>query len=136
MARVLLVANDQIGGSEIADTLEEAGHEVMWCPGPQAPTYVCQGGRGCTCPLTGAADVVVVDGWLASDAKRCGTPSWHLVRYYRSLGLPVVFLVGPDGLPGRVLDPGVQAIPRDARAVLVEWAVREAPLKSAVGRSA
>jgi hypothetical protein len=75
--------------------------------------------------LTDGVDVVVVDGWLDSDIVRRGTPSWHLVQYYRSLGLPVLALVGPDGLPGPLVDE-IQAIPRQADAQLIRQALRDA----------
>jgi hypothetical protein len=70
-------------------------------------------------------DVAIVDGWLESDEVRCGTPSWHLVRYYRALRIPVLALVGPDGLPGPLRDDRVHAIPRAADAQLLKWALRD-----------
>jgi len=114
MSHVLLVMGDRVLGAQLADYLETRDIDVTWCPGPQAPAYVCRGGRGEQCPLTAVADVVVLDGWLASDAHRAGTPSWHMLRYYRQHGLPVVFLVGPDGLPAPIGDPDVRTVPREA----------------------
>lgn len=110
MTRVLLVMGDEGMASQLGQYLESSGLEVTSCPGPQAPAYVCMGGRGVVCPLTSAADVVVLDGWLRSDAVRAGTPSWHMLLYYRRSGLPVVFLVGPDGAP--VADNDVHPLPR------------------------
>src|SRR3954466_9004748 len=97
--RVLLVSSDGGLTGRLADRLETDGFEVTLCPGPLAPDYVCIGPRSDACVLADEADAVVVDGWLKSDQVRHGTPSWHLARYYWGRGLPVVLLVGPDGLP-------------------------------------
>jgi hypothetical protein len=114
VTRVLLVTGDDGAGFRLAEYLESRNLEVMFCPGPVSPSYVCLGGRGAACPLAAAADVVVLDGWLHSDALRAGTPSWHLLLYYRQRGLPVVFLVGPDGLAAPARDADVRTLPRDA----------------------
>jgi len=120
MSEVVVVAADLTFGNQLVTRLNEAGHEVTWCPGPRKPTFVCIGGRGRRCPLAAAADVVVVDGWLRSDEAMCGTPSWHLVQYYIGLGVPVVAIVGPNGLPGPLPDGDVIAVQRSAgcRAVV------------------
>jgi hypothetical protein len=124
MKRVLVVASDIDVGFRASERLEDEGHEVSWCPGPRSPRFTCLGGCGRYCPLAGAADVVVLDGWLDSDLYRRGVPSWHLLRYYRERGLPVVALIGPDGLPGPLNDDGVVALPRDAGAREISGAVR------------
>jgi hypothetical protein len=109
---------------KIWDRLDADGYEVRWCPGPQAPTFVCAGGRGQRCPLPCKSDAVVLDCWLDSDLERAGTPSWHLLCYYHRLGLPVVALVGPDGLPGSVPSEGVVTLRRDATPEEISQAVR------------
>jgi hypothetical protein len=126
MARVLVVASDPDVGARVEAVAERDGHEVVWCGGPRRPRYVCAGGQGRHCALTDGVALVVVDGWLESDIARCGTPSWHLIGYYRGLGIPVLALVGPDGLPGPLADYGTQAIPRDADPQLVRQALRDA----------
>jgi DNA-binding response OmpR family regulator len=78
---------DRIGG-----WLENEGHEVVACPGPSHPDYVCMAGRGVACPLAEAADAVVLDLWLASDRVLMGTPSTQVLSYYLSTGKPVVAL--------------------------------------------
>jgi hypothetical protein len=108
----------------IWDRLETDGYDVRWCPGPQAPLFVCAGGRGQRCPLPCKSDAVVLDCWLDSDLERAGTPSWHLLRYYLELGLPVVALVGPDGLPGSPPEHGVVTLRRDASPEEISQAVR------------
>lgn len=109
---------------KIWDRLDADGYEVRWCPGPQAPTFVCAGGRDQRCPLPCKSDAVVLDCWLDSDLERAGTPSWHLLRYYHRLGLPVVALVGPDGLPGSLPSEGVVTLRRDATPEEISQAVR------------
>lgn len=133
MACVLLVTRDEAIGDAIGDRLEGQGHEVMWCPGPHAPSYLCSGGRGERCGLAATADVVVLDGWLASDEARRGAPSWHLLLYYRNQNVPVVALVGPDGLPGPLRDASVVALPRDTDPAEVVAAVRSLLVSPAGG---
>lgn len=114
MACALVVTGDESIGDPIADALEAEGFEVMWCPGPHEPFFLCAGAHDRHCPLAACADVVVLDGWLASDRLRRGVPSWHLLLYYRNHDVPVVALVGPDGLPASRTDAGVAALPRQA----------------------
>jgi hypothetical protein len=126
MARVLVVAADADVGARATAVAERDGHDVIWCGGPHRPDYICAGGRGEKCALTDGVAVVVVDGWLDSDVARCGTPSWHLISYYRGLGIPVLALVGPDGLPGPLVNYGTQAIPREADPQLMRQALHDA----------
>ncbi len=125
MSTVLVVASSAGGQAErVRAALEAAGHDIIRCSGPHAPTFLCPGAHGQHCGLTGEADLVLLDGWLGSDVERRGVPSWHLLRHYRTLGLPVLVLIGPDGLPARVNDPGVLTLPRNARAAEISDAVR------------
>jgi len=110
-----------------------AGRRLTLCPGARAPTYVCLGGRGKACPLATDADAVVLDAWLPADVMRLGVPSWHLLLYYSRLGLPVVFLVGPDGAPGPAPDASVIMLPRTASAPTIANAL-EAVLEHRAGR--
>jgi hypothetical protein len=81
----------------ISAWLEEEGlTDVMFCPGPGAPDYTCVGGRGASCPLPNAADVVVVDLRLQSDEMLAGTPGWQLMLYYVELGKKVVAISGRE----------------------------------------
>jgi len=112
--RALIVSADRSKRDEIGERLEAAGYSVMECPGPLAPRFVCMGVRCEACPLVDAVDVVVVDGWLASDEQRQGVPSWHLARLYWAAGLPVVFLVGPDGLQAGITNDRLIAVPRSS----------------------
>jgi hypothetical protein len=72
--------------------LEDAGYELVACPGPTAPDYTCIGGREHYCPLLERADVVVLDPWLASDEEGLGTGSDELVELYAGAGRTVIVL--------------------------------------------
>jgi hypothetical protein len=123
VTRVLVVASDSAVGDPVRWQLESSGFDVVRCWGPRPPDFVCAGVRCSRCALAERADVIVLDGWLASDVERMGVPSWHLLRFYRDLGIPVVALLGPDGLPGPLNDPVVSTLDRDADPAEVVRAV-------------
>ena len=123
MERVLIVADDANVAIPLSEELEAHGFDVARCWGPRPPDFVCGGARCGTCALAERADVVVVDGWLASDAARSGVPSDHLVMLYRSMGLPVVALEGPNGSPGPVTSADMVVLSRDASTTAIATAV-------------
>jgi hypothetical protein len=88
--RVLLVEPDPMSRKSYSEWLEEAGHEVMLCPGPTAPDYTCVGGREAECPLIEPADVVILNLDLDSDVHAVGTSSFDLLTLYSDAGKPVV----------------------------------------------
>ena len=125
--KVLVVGYDQRVVDDIRSSLLDRGHDVTVCRGPCGPSYVCAGGRDKYCPFPATSDVVVLDCHLESDGLQLGTPSWHLLLHYRSLGLPVVALAGPDDLP--VLgtgNGGLVVLPRTTEADAVAAAVAAA----------
>jgi len=89
---VLVVEQDAELQERMGRWLEESGFDVLSCPGPSRPDYTCVAGRGRPCPLAGAAEVVVLDLWLASDAVLSGTSSTELLSYYLTSEKPVVAL--------------------------------------------
>jgi len=89
---VLVVEHDVELRDVMGRWLEEAGYDVLACPGPSPPDYTCMAGRGTSCPLAQGADVVVLDLWLASDSVLAGTSSSELIGYYLSSEIPVVGL--------------------------------------------
>ena len=94
---ILVVESDNDERRRISGWLDEAGYaEVMFCPGPAGPDYTCIGGRGRPCPLSDAADVVVVDLHLRSDEVMQGTPGWQLMLFYYEHGKKVVAISGAD----------------------------------------
>jgi hypothetical protein len=87
---VLLVESDEGERERLGQALEEAGYQVIACPGPTAPDYTCIGGREGYCPLLERADVVVLDPWLAGDEFGVGTPPEELFGRYAGSGRTVV----------------------------------------------
>lgn len=123
---VLLVEADAGLRERFGSALEDAGFELIACPGPTGPEYVCIGGREAYCPLLERAKVVVLDPWLAGDEEGIGTSADELVELYAGAGRTVIVL-GPVGwrdpfAPGHVVHLGERPEP----AHVVE-AVRGAP---------
>lgn len=87
---VLLVENDPDLRDRIGGWLEDAAFDVVACPGPSWPDYSCVAVRGTACPLAQAADIVILDLWLASDSVLIGTSSTQLLSYYVGSGKPVI----------------------------------------------
>jgi hypothetical protein len=81
---VLNVDRDPDTRDRVGRWLEDAGLDVVACPGPTAPEFTCIGSRDGHCPLAQKADLIVLDLWLDSDAAMIGTRAWNLVRFYRS----------------------------------------------------
>ena len=94
-ATVLLVQSDAVARDLMESWLEASGFDVVTCPGPVGPGYVCVGERTGRCPLAEAADVVVLDCRLESGDVPEGTSPYDLLALYRTLGRPVV-VVGVD----------------------------------------
>jgi DNA-binding response OmpR family regulator len=90
---VILIVDRDLGTRDrVGRWLEEAGLDVMACPGPTAPEFMCVGSRDGRCPLAQEADLIVLDVWLESDAAMLGTRSRNLVRFYRSWDKPLVVM--------------------------------------------
>lgn len=119
-ASVLVVEADPARREEIATWLEADGCDVFMCGGPREPGYVCLGGRDESCPLAAAANTVVLDMQLASDALMVGTPGWMLLLYYFERGKKIVALSGEGDPVHPFEDDQVTVIPRTAdRAALL-----------------
>lgn len=84
--------------------LEEAGYEVLVCPGPTEPDYTCVGGRGGACPLAAEVDLVVLDMSLDSEAVLTGTPAEDILGLYLMTGKRIVVLGSHRGdeVPGQL----------------------------------
>jgi CheY-like chemotaxis protein len=85
---VLIVDRDADTRDRVVRWLEDAGLDVVACPGPTAPEFTCVGSRDGHCPLAQEADLIVLDLWLDSDAAMVGTRAWNLVRFYRYRSSP------------------------------------------------
>jgi CheY-like chemotaxis protein len=93
---VLLVESHERERERLGKVLEDAGYQVIVCPGPTAPDYRCIGGREGYCPLLEQADVVVLDPWLPGDELGVGTSSDELVALYAGRGR-TIFVLGYSG---------------------------------------
>lgn len=89
---VLVVEASDRERAEFGVWLEEAGYEVIPCPGPTAPDYTCIGGRAGDCPLVREADVVVLDLALLGEEIMEGIPAEELLNIYVTGDTPVVAL--------------------------------------------
>lgn len=94
---VLVVEPRPLDGRVFGTWLEEDGYtNVMICPGPGAPDYTCLATKSIACPLSNAADIVVVDMQQRSDDAMSGIPGWMLMLYYFDQGKRIVAITGPD----------------------------------------
>jgi hypothetical protein len=102
---VLLVESDDDERRRLSAGLEEAGYDVLVCPGPTRPDYTCVGTRTLGCPLANGASVVVLDMDLEGDARMEGTTAQELLDVYLTGGDRVVALAPRlhDEMPGRLV---------------------------------
>jgi len=89
---VLLVEADPEERERFGTWLDEAGFEVVTCPGPTGPDYTCLGGREGTCPLVVEADAVVIDLALESEIVLTGPFAEELLALYAYSDKPLVVL--------------------------------------------
>jgi hypothetical protein len=123
---VLLVEADEGERERLGESLEDAGYEVIVCPGPTAPDYTCIGGWEGYCPLLERADVVVLDTWLAGDEVGVGTSSSELLQIYTGSGRTVV-AIGSGGTLSPFAGGSVICLRDHPDAGEVLAAVRSAP---------
>jgi CheY-like chemotaxis protein len=130
---VLVVEADPAERELFSSWLEESGFTVLACPGPTEPDFTCVGDRKGTCPLAEAADVVVLDMSLESEALMRGTAAEDLLGLYLVSGRPVVTLGSRDGdeVPGELTrlrrHPTREALLQGVRGLYApepDWRVR------------
>lgn len=102
---VLLVEADADERRRFGTWLEEAGFDLLTCPGPGEPDYTCIGGRTGVCPLAAEASIVVLDMSLDSEAVVMGTAAEDLLGMYLLSGHRVVVLGshGGEEIAGQLL---------------------------------
>jgi DNA-binding response OmpR family regulator len=117
---VLLVEQDLHARERIGGWLEEAGFDVLACPGPSKPDYTCVAGRTGSCPLAQAADLLILDLSLEGDALMEGTSAFDLLSFYLASERPVIALRrGYESTPALLdEDISVLAYPPDRRQLL------------------
>ena len=92
MSRVLVVSCDLGLREQVSTWVDEAGYDVVMCPGPHLPGHSCIGLRGERCPLDAAADLTVLDLHPAGSALMDRSGRAGLVELYRAHGRPVLVL--------------------------------------------
>ena len=92
---VLVVSSSEEKRRQIGQWIEDAGFEVMGCPGPGDP-LTCPQILGRPCPLARGADVVVLDTELEGDLTAESAPGWVLLDTYLERGSRVVALADPS----------------------------------------
>ncbi len=97
--RVLVVESDPEEAEVLGSRLEASGFDVIACPGPIGPDFVCVGDRTGSCPLIDSADIVVLDCRLESDQVLEGTSAYDLLALYVCSGRPVVAIGGDEAAP-------------------------------------
>ena len=104
---MLLVEPDEQRGTLFGGWLEDAGFDVLVCPGPTAPEYSCIGGRTGGCPLVDPASLIVLDLGFASDPAGRSTVDVDVdvVAYYLMTGKPIITLGKAEGLLANEPDP-------------------------------
>lgn len=111
-ACVLVVEHDAATRAQMSDWLDEAGYDVITCPGPLAPDYVCIAGWGRQCALATAADAVVLNIHQASDLMMRGTLGWQIFLFYYEAGKRIVALTDPEDAVRPVAEERVRVVPR------------------------
>jgi DNA-binding response OmpR family regulator len=106
---VLVVESEEWIRDLLVPWLQEAGFQVVTCPGPQGPGFSCAGATKVGCQLAEGAELIVLDLELESDLLVCGEAGWELLYYYRSLDKPVVVLTG--------FEDAIRPLPSDRIAV-------------------
>ena len=91
----LLVEPSAADRERLGDWLEDAGFDVVSCPGP-AVVSSCPGIRGQACSLVEAADITILDERVLTAADD-QTKSRVLVDRYVASQKPVLMLTGAEG---------------------------------------
>jgi hypothetical protein len=91
-APILLVEHDDERRALLGGWLEDAGYDVLTCPGPSAPGYSCIGRRSGHCPLVDAASLVVLDLAFSSGVEIRRTVDVQLLGYYLMSGKSIITL--------------------------------------------
>ena len=89
---VLVVDDDRTTRDRYGEWLETAGYSVSNCPGPSLSERACLGMRGVPCPLSHAADIVLLDSRRLSGLSHRAKPGWLLLRHYLKAGKPIVVI--------------------------------------------
>jgi hypothetical protein len=109
---ILLVEHDEQRRALIGGWLQDAGYDVLTCPGPSAPEYSCIGSRAGGCPLVYPASLVVLDLSFSPDAMVRAPIGAHLLGFYLLTGKPIIALGRGDDLLADPLENQLVALER------------------------
>jgi len=96
----------------IGGWLQDAGYDVLTCPGPSAPEYSCIGSRAGGCALVDPASLVVIDLSFSPDAMVRAPIGAHLLGFYLLTGKPIIALGRGDDLLADPLENQLVALER------------------------
>jgi len=97
-APILLVEQDEQRRARFGEWLQDAGYEVLTCPGPSAPAYSCIGTRAGRCALVDPASLLVLDLSFSPDAMVRAPIGVDLLGFYLLTGKPIIALGRGDDL--------------------------------------
>jgi DNA-binding transcriptional LysR family regulator len=120
----LVVSEDNGLRDNLAEWLEDAGVQVMICPGPRAPRFSCVGLRREPCALLGVADVVLVDLHPEPGELVDRTSRYMLLEHYRHHGRQVLAIVDGTAVELDGIN-GVAVVDRMVQRDLLVGAVRQ-----------
>ena len=122
---VLVVSSDIGLREQVAAWVEDAGYDVVMCPGPHIPGHSCLGLRGERCPLDAAADLTVLDLHPLGQGLVDRSGRAALVELYRAGGRPVLVLTDELASEPQVEIVGAALLERSANRGEVLESIRE-----------
>ena len=122
---VLVVSSDLGLREQVSTWVDEAGYDVVMCPGPHLPGRSCIGLRGEGCPLDAAADLTVLDLHPVGPALTDRSGRAALVELYQSGGRPVLVLADELASEPQLAMSGAAILERTADRGEVLASIRE-----------
>jgi DNA-binding response OmpR family regulator len=122
---VLVVSSDLGLREQVATWVDEAGYDVIMCPGPHLPGHGCIGLRGEQCPLDAGADLTVLDLHPLGSALLDQSGRAALVELYQAGGRPVLVLADELSSETQVETAGAAVLERIAERGEVLASIRE-----------
>lgn len=130
VTRSVLVVSDDEGLLGAVSGLEDAGYEVLYCPGPDETKPLlspgCVGMRTGRCPLAESASAVILDLHPQGQNLFDRSDRVELIKYYLERAELLVLLEDAPMSHHGPSAPGALSMPRDAEPALIVTAVTEA----------
>jgi DNA-binding response OmpR family regulator len=122
---VLVVSSDLGLREQVSTWVDEAGYDVVMCPGPHLPGRSCIGLRGEGCPLDAVADLTVLDLHPVGRGLTDQSGRAALVEIYQADGRPVLVLTDDVASEAQVELSGAAILERTAERGEVLASIRE-----------